>query len=132
MGALSFPVFPECPARTEYGCDMAGNLSRQNGLKKGAGSSAPMTGQRWRLRPRRAVSSGQPLDCRGNQNLTQEPNTGMKRSEVLTFQTDQRQGYSHPLQSFLSGSKMHADASAGPKSGSLRKIRRRPLARLST
>jgi len=27
--------------------------------------------------------------------LTQEPNTGMKRSGVLTFKMDQRQGYSH-------------------------------------
>ena len=101
MGVLIFPVFPEPPARTEYGCDMAGNLSRQNGLKKGAGSSAPMTGQRWRLRPRRAVSSGQPLDCRGNQNLTQEPNTGMKRLGVLTFKMDQRQGYSHKSVSIM-------------------------------
>jgi len=39
MGALSFPVFPECPARTEYGYDMAGNLSRQNGTKTGVQSN---------------------------------------------------------------------------------------------
>jgi hypothetical protein len=42
MGALSFPVFPELSARTEYGCDMAGNLSRQNGLKTGIGAAAAM------------------------------------------------------------------------------------------
>jgi hypothetical protein len=65
-------------------------------------------------------------------NFPQKPNTGMKRSGILAVKMDQRQGYGHPLQSFLSGSKMHADASAGLKSGSLRKIRRRPLARLST
>jgi len=38
MGVLSFPVFPELSARTEYGCDMVGNLSRQNRLKKGVRS----------------------------------------------------------------------------------------------
>jgi hypothetical protein len=27
MGTLSFLVFPESPARTEYGCGMAGNLT---------------------------------------------------------------------------------------------------------
>jgi len=56
MAVLIFPVFPELPVRTEYGCDTVGNPGCQNGLKKGAGSSAPMTDRRWRLRPRRAVS----------------------------------------------------------------------------
>ena len=42
MGVLIFPVFPELSARTEYGCDMVGNLSRQNGPKKGVGSAAAM------------------------------------------------------------------------------------------
>ncbi len=46
MAVLIFPDFPELPVRTEYGCDTVGNLSRQNGLKKWVGSSAPMTGQR--------------------------------------------------------------------------------------
>ncbi|MBP8699894.1 MAG: hypothetical protein KBH82_12775 [Syntrophorhabdaceae bacterium] len=46
MAVLIFPVFPELSARTEYGGGMVRNLSRQNGLKTGIGSSAPMTG--WR------------------------------------------------------------------------------------
>jgi len=46
MGVLIFLVFPELSARTEYGGGMVGNLSRQNGLKTGVGSSAPMTGRR--------------------------------------------------------------------------------------
>ncbi len=33
MGILSFLVFPESPARTEYGCGMAGNPNLQNGPK---------------------------------------------------------------------------------------------------
>jgi len=33
MAVLIFPVFPELSARTEYGCDMVRNLSRQNGPK---------------------------------------------------------------------------------------------------
>jgi len=33
MGVLIFLVFPELSARTEYGCDMAGNPGRQNGTK---------------------------------------------------------------------------------------------------
>ncbi len=34
MGVLCFPVFPKSPASTECRCDMAGNLSRQNGTGK--------------------------------------------------------------------------------------------------
>ncbi|HOT73898.1 MAG TPA: hypothetical protein PLW42_11470 [Anaerohalosphaeraceae bacterium] len=39
MGVLNFPVFPELSARTEYGCDMAGNPGRQNGPKTGVQSA---------------------------------------------------------------------------------------------
>jgi len=49
MAVLIFPVFPELSARTEYGCDMAGNPGRQNRPKKGVGSSAPMTGRQYGL-----------------------------------------------------------------------------------
>jgi len=39
MAVLIFPVFPELPAKTEYGCDTVGSLSRQNGLKTGVQSA---------------------------------------------------------------------------------------------
>lgn len=53
-------------------------------------ASAPMTGHRSGPSPRRAVSSGLQTDCRGSQNLTQEPNTGVNKSGVLTFKMAQR------------------------------------------
>jgi len=37
-GRPEFSCFPELSARTEYGCDIAGNPGRQNRLKKGVRS----------------------------------------------------------------------------------------------
>ncbi len=46
MAVLNFSVFPELSARTEYGCDMAGNLSRQNGSKTSCSQHSRMA-LRW-------------------------------------------------------------------------------------